>query len=485
MNINSLTTSIVNIDKAILGMRSPMNSWSLSDSKFNKEGFFIIGARDFELAHKLIKAGPEHRKFLRQAFLYLEVSTVENDFDLFKDFKYYTNIKSWSNEIAIDKNIEFLNHVNTYIIPAEKFCDKYSFNVFGYVINFETMYIIYHTLKKYVYANLDQYNIFSHIFETHEVFDFLFDDYKKRETPYGFIPDIYVTNVTQSVFDNEKKKLCVKTTAPYSNEIIETSFLNFLYNKENNKRVLDSFTIYFPPILKLNKHFKNMLLDKDQLRSLKEVIDKNDQSILLENNNIINTLKSIKVNMYITAPIYWWKEFDTYKIGTTSNSTSTMHTLMKDAITENNFAIYDDQEELQYHKLFIKKRELYKSIIGFLEESRQVYNDKSIDDSLKKELFNSIISILPSSFLQKRNVTIDYYQLLRIYFQRKNHKLAEWRVFTDDIKDFDVLKDIISYFEGRKCYLCGHYSSSTKEMKDGKIVCESCFKEILNAFDAN
>lgn len=480
MSIHSLTTSIVNIDKAILGMRNPMNSCGLSDSRFNKEGFFIIGVKDSELARKLIKAGPEHRKFLRQAFLYIEVSTLEFDFDLFKNFKYYTNTKSWANEIAIDKNIEFLNHVNTYIEPAEKLCAN-SFNVFGYVINFETMYIIYNILKKYIYANLDQYNIFSHIFETHEVFDLLFDE-KKRDD-YGFLTDIYITYSVHSVFDNEKKKLFAKATYPYCDKILDET--TFLFCEENHKRVLESSTIYFPPLLERHKLLKNMLLSKEQLKDLREIIYKNDQSILLENNNAINTLKSIKVNMGINAPIYWWKEFDTYKVGTTANSTSTMHTLMKNSITEKSFAIYDDPEELESHDFFIKKKELYKSIINFLEESRQFYNDKSTDDSLKKEVFNNIISILPSSFLQRRNITIDYYQLLRIYFQRKNHKLAEWRIFSDDIKHFDLLKSIINYFEGRKCDLCEQYSSSIKELKGGKVVCEDCFKEILNAFDSD
>ena len=481
MSIHSLTTSIVNIDKAILGMRNPMNSCGLSDSRFNKDGFFILGTKDSELACKLIKAGPEHRKFLRQAFLYLEVSTLEFKFDLFKNFKYYTNTKSWANEIAIDKNIEFLNHVNTYIQPLEELCPN-SFNVFGYVINFETMYIIYNTLKRYTYANLDQYNIFSHIFETHEVFELLFDDEKRGEY-YGFLTDIYITNSVQSVFDNEKKKLSAKYSYPYGDKILDETA--FLFCEEKPKRVLESYSIYFPPVLERHKLLKNMLLSKEQLKDLKEIIYKNDQSLLLENNNTINTLKSIKVNMSINAPIYWWKEFDTYKVGTTANSTSTMHTLMKNNISEKDFAIYGDPEELECHNFFNKKKELYKSIINFLEESRQLYNDKSTDGSLKKELFNSIINILPSSFLQKRNITIDYYQLLRIYFQRKNHKLAEWRIFTDDIKNFSILKDIINYFEGRKCDLCEQYPSSIKEIKGGKVVCENCFKEILNAFNAN
>lgn len=475
MGIHSLTTSIVNIDKAILGMRNPMGSWSLSDSRFDKKCFFIIGTKDSELARKLIKAGPEHRKFLRQAFLYLEVSTEEADFDLFKNLKLYANTESWDNNIAIDKNIEFLNHVNTYIKPAEDFCDN-SFNVFGYVLNFETMYIIYNILKKYAYANIDPYNIFSHIFEIHEVFDNLFDE-EKREAAYGFTTDIYVTSRIYSLFDNEKKKLFSKPSYdPYDIKIHETKF-----SKENPKRVLESSTIYFPPIL--NKSSKNKLLSKEQLERLKGVINKNDQSRLLESNNVINILRSIKVNMSINAPIYWWKEFDTYKVGTTANSTSTMHTLMKNSITEKDFGIYNDSEELECHDFFSKKKELYKLIINFLEESRQLYNDKSIDDDFKKEVFNSIISILPSSFLQKRNITIDYYQLLRIYFQRKNHKLVEWRIFTEDIKQFDILKGIINYFEGKKCDLCGQYSSSIKEMKGGKAVCENCFKEILNIFN--
>lgn len=134
-------------------------------------------------------------------------------------------------------------------------------------------------------------------------------------------------------------------------------------------------------------------------------------------------MRQIFVSVNITAPLYWWKEFDTYKVGTVANSTSTMHKLASTPITEDCFEM-DDFEEVIEGKDFAYSAEVYwRNTVKHLEELRELYV-RTKDIRLWKELIRE----LPESWLQKRTVTMDYENLLAICSkgQRRFHKLTEW-----------------------------------------------------------
>lgn len=124
-------------------------------------------------------------------------------------------------------------------------------------------------------------------------------------------------------------------------------------------------------------------------------------------------LRQIFVSMDITAPLYWWKEFDTYKVGTTANSTSTMHTLTKrEAFREEDFSFERVYEDVK------------KPYMVFLNEALKAAHNNPKDKM-------QLIQLLPSSFNQTRTVTLNYENLLNICKQRKGHYLTEWSEFCD------------------------------------------------------
>ena len=139
-------------------------------------------------------------------------------------------------------------------------------------------------------------------------------------------------------------------------------------------------------------------------------------------------LRQIFVSVDITAPLYWWKEFDTYKVGTVSNSTSTMHKLASTSITKDCFEM-DDFEDVSDIDTFGFVSDWWDNSIYYLEELRQKYN--STND---KRYWKELIRILPESWLQKRTVTMNYENVLNMYRQRKNHKLNEWSGNDDPTK---------------------------------------------------
>lgn len=136
-------------------------------------------------------------------------------------------------------------------------------------------------------------------------------------------------------------------------------------------------------------------------------------------------MRMITVYVDITAPLYWWKEFDTYKVGTVANSCSTMH-----KIAAREFALDDFSHE---HLLPTAKKNL-ESTIDILNGYRDQY---SVDTNpeLKKEYWWQMIQLLPSSYNQRRTVMLNYEVLANIYKSRRNHKLDEWHTFCDWIED--------------------------------------------------
>lgn len=131
-------------------------------------------------------------------------------------------------------------------------------------------------------------------------------------------------------------------------------------------------------------------------------------------------MRMIDVYVDITAPLYWWKEFDTYKVGTVANSCSTMH-----KIHEKEFTLDDFSTE----HLTTASKEYLINLITFLNQVRACYNSSTLKPEHKKQYWWQMIQLLPTSYNQKRTVKLNYEVLANIYKSRKNHKLDEWVEF--------------------------------------------------------
>ena len=143
-------------------------------------------------------------------------------------------------------------------------------------------------------------------------------------------------------------------------------------------------------------------------------------------------MRMMPVYVRITAPLYWWKEFDTYKVGTVANSCSTMHKIQEKEFTLDDFS-HEHLSKGEYGNI-----ELLKSIITCLNVARDWFiNTKD------KEFWWQMIQLLPSSYNQTRNVMLNYEVLANIYTSRKNHKLDEWREFCEWIKNLPYAELII------------------------------------------
>ena len=141
-------------------------------------------------------------------------------------------------------------------------------------------------------------------------------------------------------------------------------------------------------------------------------------------------LRQIFVSVDITAPLYWWKEFDTYKVGTVANSTSTMHKIHSKPF---------DREDFSCDRMNAAALAQLDSLIVFLEQERLAYNETK-----DKQNWHNIIQLLPSSYNQMRTVTLNYENLINIYYARRNHKLQEWHVLCDWILSLPYAKDLIA-----------------------------------------
>lgn len=139
-------------------------------------------------------------------------------------------------------------------------------------------------------------------------------------------------------------------------------------------------------------------------------------------------LRMMVIYVDITAPLYWWKEFDTYKVGTVTNSCSTMH-----KIHSKEFVL----EDFSYDYLVGGNKEVLSMIVARLNELREIYINYDINLNVynketypnKKVVWQQMIQLLPSSYNQKRTVMLNYEVLSNMYHSRKNHKLDEWKDF--------------------------------------------------------
>ena len=147
-------------------------------------------------------------------------------------------------------------------------------------------------------------------------------------------------------------------------------------------------------------------------------------------------LRQIFISVDITAPLYWWKEFDTYKVGTVANSCSTMHKLKDTPITVDCFEMSGHEDIPMVLNAFGETDDFWYWLIEALEYLRQKYL-KTKD----KKYWYELIRMLPESWLQKRTVTMSYENVANMYSQRMNHKLTEWS------KDFIQWADNLPYFK--------------------------------------
>ena len=141
-------------------------------------------------------------------------------------------------------------------------------------------------------------------------------------------------------------------------------------------------------------------------------------------------LRQIMVSVDITAPLYWWKEFDTYKVGTVANSCSTMHTIHKKPFELDDFShehLFNacDMRTVDYCDYLLT----LEIVIDTLNDARNKFLDTK-----DKSYWWQIIQLLPASFNQKRTITLNYEVLLNMYHARKNHKLDEWHTLCDWIR---------------------------------------------------
>ena len=176
----------------------------------------------------------------------------------------------------------------------------------------------------------------------------------------------------------------------------------------------------------------------------KTIIGENDlrlaQKLIQAGAEHAKFMRQIFVSVDITAPIYWWKEMDTYKVSTVSNSTSTMHKLSSKPITINDFS-FDNLDLVMTAgkdwELTLNEYLTYQ-IIPTCERLRQKFI-KTKD----KRYWLALIQLLPESYNQTRTWTANYAILRNIYFQRKNHKLQEWHQFCDWIKTLPCGEELI------------------------------------------
>ena len=145
-------------------------------------------------------------------------------------------------------------------------------------------------------------------------------------------------------------------------------------------------------------------------------------------------LRQIFVSVDITAPLYWWKEFDTYKVGTVANSTSTMHKIHTKKFERDDFS-HDRLDEGGLAAL--------DAVITYLESERE----KFVADKSDRQSWHNMIQMLPSSYNQMRTVTMNYEQLINIYYARRAPKLAEWHVLCDWIRSLPYAAELIAVKE--------------------------------------
>lgn len=191
------------------------------------------------------------------------------------------------------------------------------------------------------------------------------------------------------------------------------------------------------------------------------IVGENDHSIMQRLSNAGTDhrkfMRMLPVYVRITAPLYWWKEFDTYKVGTVANSCSTMHKIQAKEFTLDDFS---------YEHICIRQSmDIIKDTIDALNVFRDVYlnggNLRYENSNVRcfgkkdKDIWWQMIQLLPSSYNQTRNVMMNYEVLANIYKSRKDHKLDEWRSFCKWIEDLpysELIMEAVGSLEARRIF---------------------------------
>lgn len=179
----------------------------------------------------------------------------------------------------------------------------------------------------------------------------------------------------------------------------------------------------------------------------KYIVGENDlklaQRMIAAGTDESKFMRQIFVSMDITAPLYWWKEADTYKIATVSNSCSTMHKITSSEITEESYS-FDPEPDKPLTNLptndYVRILDIKNRAVADVEWLRKKYNETK-----DKRYWRLLIQINPDGWLQKRTWTGNYQNLRNMYFARKNHKLIEWRQFCQIIEQLPYSKELVCY----------------------------------------
>lgn len=152
-------------------------------------------------------------------------------------------------------------------------------------------------------------------------------------------------------------------------------------------------------------------------------------------NDHAKFLRMINVTCDITAPLYWWKEFDTYKVGTVANSCSTMHKITSKSIELSDFSIDDFNIDDDYNEIALE--DMFINVVADCEFLRQKYLETK-----DRRYWKGLIQLLPTAYNQKRTIQLNYQVLKNMYFSRRNHKLDEWHDFCEWCEKLPHFKEI-------------------------------------------
>ena len=172
-----------------------------------------------------------------------------------------------------------------------------------------------------------------------------------------------------------------------------------------------------------------------------DLIGQNDEQLMLALAKAPEErkfLRMIHVQFDVTAPLYWWKEFDTYKVGTVANSCSTMHKIAAKEFTLDDFSHEHIGDVPNCDPMYYAALE---GTIMALNEARRCFIDTK-----DKKYWWQMIQLLPSSYNQRRTIDLNFEVLLKQYRERKNHKLDEWHIYCDWIKEIALLNEIIKKY---------------------------------------
>lgn len=238
-------------------------------------------------------------------------------------------------------------------------------------------------------------------------------------------------------------------------EISNARVFNFEGAFRGLRNPLDSWALSDSEVIGVTKEFK--LGPKDLGLAQRMIGAGTDES---------KFMRQIMVSVDIEAPLYWWKEFDTYKVGTVANSCSTMHKISSKEITDDMFSIDEEWADMPFPNPEAEDgsytyKQAYESVIVACESLRKEYLRTK-----DKRIWRMLISILPCGWMQKRTVTLNYQVLRAMYFARKNHKLQEWRDFCAWIESLPYAKELICYEKPKPTFKNTYDSKVIEELAE-------------------